>query len=108
MDNLHHKTVKKFSLDGNIHDESAIWRLKNEYLRLITMEMRLSGYVPRLDINPDFTIDYIEEKQYFEFKLSMYGVFVGKKKSEWILGIDEQRVIYTQTSKSSVSSSEAA
>jgi hypothetical protein len=105
MDNLHHKTVKKFSFDGNIHDESAIWRLKNEYLRLITMEMRLSGYVPRLDINPDFTIDYIEEKEYFEFKLSMYGVFVGKKKSEWILGIDEQRVIYTQTSRSSVSSS---
>lgn len=108
MDNLHHKTIKRFSLDGTIHDESAIWRLKNEYIRLITMEMRLTGYVPRLDMYPDFTIDYIEEKQHFIFKLSMYGVFVGKKKSEWILGIDEQMVIYTQTSKSNVSSSGVA
>ena len=108
MENLHHKAIKKFSLDGNIHDDSAIWRLKNEYLRLLTMEMRLSGYVPRLDMIPDFTVDYIEEKQYFTFKLSMYGVYVGKKKSEWILGIDGQRVVYTQTSRSSVSSSEVA
>ncbi len=67
--------------------------------------MRLSGYVPRLDINPDFTIYYNEEKEYFEFILSMYGVHVGKKKSEWIIGVDETRMVYTQKSKSNEFSS---
>jgi hypothetical protein len=106
MQNLHHKPVKRFNLEGTIHDESAIGRLKNEYIRLLTVEMRLNGYVPRLDINPDFTIYYNNEKQYFEFILSVYGVYVGKRKSEWIEGVDETRAISTPKSKSSVSSSE--
>ena len=104
MDAFHHKPLKKFSLDGNIHDDSAIWRLKTEYIGLLTTEMRLSGYVPRLDINADFTIEYNEQKQHFTFELSLYGIYVGKRKSEWITGIDETKVIYTQKNRSSESS----
>jgi hypothetical protein len=99
MDSFHHKPIKRFYLEGNIYDDSAIARLKIEYAKLLETEMKLSGYVPRLDINPDFTLNYNEKKQYFEFKLSIYGVFVGKKKSEWIIGIDEARVIYTPQNK---------
>lgn len=104
MDSFHHKPLKKFSLDGIIHDDSAMWRLKTEYIALLTMEMKILGYVPRLDINADFTVEYNEAKEYFEFELTMYGIYVGKRKSEWITGIDETRVIYTQKSKSSESS----
>jgi hypothetical protein len=99
MLNLHHKSIKKFSLDGSIHDDSAIARLRNEYCRLLITEMRLSGYAPRLDINADFTLNYNEEKKYFEFKLSLYGIYIGKKQSEWILGINETKPIYTQENK---------
>ena len=62
--------------------------------------MRLSGYVPRLDIDPDFTIEYIAEKEYFKFRLTAYAVYIGKKKSECILGIDGVTLIPTQKSKS--------
>lgn len=93
MDNLHHKPIKKFNLKGNIYDDSALIRLRDEYGRLLITEMRISGYVPRLDITQDFTIEYNKDKQYFEFELTLYGVYVGKKKSEWILGIDETRVV---------------
>lgn len=99
MDNLHHKPLKRFHLQGMIYDDSAIYRLRFEYAKLLTLEMRLSGYVPRLDINQDFTIEYNEQAKYFEFELSIYGVYVGKKKSEWISGIDETRVIYTQPNR---------
>ena len=34
MVRYHHKQIKKFNLNGVIHDESAIGRLKNEYIRL--------------------------------------------------------------------------
>ncbi len=100
MANYHHKPIKKFNLDGIIHDESAIYRLKNEYVRLLTTEMRLAGYVPRLDIDIDFTIDYNEIKQYFEFELSLYGIFTGRKQSEWIQGIDGTKAILIQKNKS--------
>jgi hypothetical protein len=108
MDNFHHKPIKRFSLDGNIHDDAALMRLRIEYTKLIITEMKLSGYVPRIDINPDFTIRYNEQKQYFEFKLSIYGVYVGKKKSEWIVGIDEAKAIYIPQSKSKESLREQA
>jgi hypothetical protein len=101
MNTLHHKPIKMFQLDGQIHDDAAIGRLKQEYLRLLASEMRLNGYVPRLDIDPDFTIQFNKVTEYFEFKLTTYGVYVGKKKSEWILGIDGIMVVATQANKSS-------
>lgn len=104
MPQFHHKTIKKFDLDGQIHDECAVPRLKNEYVRLLCMQMKSEGYVPRIDIDPDFTVDYVEEKEIFKFKLSVYGVYVGKRSSEWIAGIDGYKAIYTQQSKSSESS----
>lgn len=103
MVNLHHKPIKRFSIDGNIHDDSAIVRLRDEYSRLVSTEMRLSGYVPRLDIIEDFTIKYNERSQCFEFVLSMYGIYVGRKQSEWITGIDGTKVVYTQKTKSNES-----
>ena len=106
MANLHHKVIKKFDLDGNIYDDSAISRLKTEYVRLIVSEMRISGYVPRFDIDPDFTIRYNEKAEIFEFKLSIYGIYVGKKKAKWIIGLDGTAVIFTQKSKLSEFSQE--
>jgi len=100
MSNYHHKAIKRFNLSGIIHDESAIERLRAEYKRLIILEMRLNGYVPRLDIDIDFTIDYNENKKYFEFEISVHGVYAGKRKSEWIAGIDVNKPIYIQKNKS--------
>ena len=103
MGNLHHKPIKKFNLDGNIHDESAIGRLKQQYIHFLSTEMKLLGYAVRLDIGPDFTIEYNEEKEIFNFILSMYGTYVGKRQSEWITGIDGT-VTYIQENKSVESS----
>jgi hypothetical protein len=99
MDNLHHKPIKSFSLDGNIYDDSAIARLKTEYIKLLLIEMKTMGYAPRLDIDPDFTIRYNEKVQIFEFKLTTYGTYVGKKKIKWITGLDGTKVISTQKNK---------
>ena len=90
---------------GTIGDDADIWRLKYEFIRLVEMDMRSAGYVPRIDINPDFTLDYNHEKDYFEFSISIYGIYLGKRRSQWITGVDETRIIYTQKSKSEESSS---
>jgi hypothetical protein len=108
METIHHRPIKRFGISGLIKDDSSIVRLRAEYSKLIDTEMRIAGYVPRLDLSEDFTIKYNHKKEYFEFKLSIYAVYVGKKKSEWILGIDETRVISMTKSKSGVLSREAA
>jgi len=99
MENLHHKPIKRFNLEGDILDEAFTPRLKTEYIKLLLLEMRLSGYVPRIDIDPDFTIEYNNRIEIFTFKLSLHGVYVGKKKSEWIIGIDGTQVISTAQNK---------
>lgn len=104
MVNAHHKSIKRFSMNGVIHDDSAIGRLKIEYTRLIQQEMKLAGYAVRLDIDPDFTIKYNKNTETFTFKISVYGSYVGKKKIECVVGIDGTQVIYTQPNKSNESS----
>jgi hypothetical protein len=108
METMHHKPIRKFGISGLIKDDSSIVRLRTEYSKLIDTEMRAAGYVPRLDLSEDFTIKFNHTKEYFEFKLSVYAVYVGKKKSEWILGIDETRVISMTKSKLGVFSREVA
>jgi hypothetical protein len=100
MINVHHKPIKRFQLDGTIHDDSAIPRLRTEYLRLLNTEMRLAGYVPKIEIDPDFTISYNETREIFEFTLSVYGIYLGKKQAEWIRGIDGTRVVPIQKNRS--------
>jgi hypothetical protein len=106
VEKFHHRPIKKFNLNGVIHDDSAIGRLKGEYIRLLVSEMRLSGYVPKFEIDPDFTIDFNETKKYFEFEITLYGIYVGKRKSEWIAGIDGNKAIYIQKSRSNEFSQE--
>ena len=103
MSSVHHKPIKKFYLEGIIADDSMVGRLKQEYIRILTVEMRLAGYIQRLDIDPDFTIGYNEQRNVFEFQLTVYGVYVGRKKSECLAGIDGTRLISIQTNKSSES-----
>ena len=105
MDKIYHRPIKRFGLDGKIHDDADLIRLKQEYLKLVLLQMRLAGYVPKFDIDTDYTLDYNEQKNYFEFELSIYGIYVGKKKSNWILGIYKNHVLYYRQSKQNESSS---
>jgi hypothetical protein len=100
MNNYHHRPIRKFNLSGIIQDDASIPRLRDEYTRLVLSEMRLSGYVPRLDIDEDFTIDYNDRRSTFEFELTIYGVYTGRRKSEWIVGIDKAQAVYIAQSKS--------
>ena len=65
--------------------------------------MKLNGYAPRLDIDPNFTIYYNQDKDYFEFILSVYGTYIGRKKTECTEGIDGTMLVPTQKSKSNES-----
>jgi hypothetical protein len=82
-----HKRIERFSLEGEIFDDSHISRLKDQYVFMIINGMRNKGYVPRYDIDIDFNISY--NGKTFDFKLSVYGVYVGKGKAKCILGIDK-------------------
>lgn len=97
-----HKRIKRFELTGQILDDNFIPRMKHEYVRLIKETMRESGYAIRLDIEPDWTISYTGN--HYEFILSVYGSYIGKRNAACIDGLDKNRPIYTHQNKSGESS----
>jgi hypothetical protein len=99
VEHLHHKSIKTFTVDGIIKDDAAIGRLRLEIERLQILQMRELGYVPRLDIDPQFTIQYNNTKEYFEFILTLYGTYLGKKKSQCIMGIDGTLLVPTHKNR---------
>jgi len=87
------RNIKTFWINGVIKDDSDIIRLREMYERLLTEEMRSKGYVPVLDLDPQFSLKYNSDKDEYTFNLEMYGVFVGKKKSREIEGFSGQQFI---------------
>jgi len=97
---FHHKSIKKFSIEGEILDDSLIARLKDEYSRLLISQMKIANHVPRIDIEPDITIKYNNKRKVFTFKITIYGVNVGRENIECIQAVDKTVPIYIQKSKS--------
>ena len=93
-----HKNIKRFQINGEIYDEAAIPRIKEQYIDLLKFMMKHKGYVIRYDIDPGFTVEYTGKG--FKFLLSIYGVFVGKRKSQCLSGIDKNKAISLPTQKS--------
>ena len=87
------RNIKSFYINGTINSDSDIARLKEMYEKLLLDEMRTKGYVPVLDIDPQFAIKYNHEKDNYNFHLEMHGVFVGKRKSWEIEGFSGQNYI---------------
>lgn len=102
MKNFIHRSIKRFHLDGQIYDDALIPRLQTEYINILNTQMKLQGYAPRLDIDPQFTIEYNGKS--YNFRLSVYGTFVGRKNAQCIQGLDGSKPVYTQKNKSGTSS----
>jgi hypothetical protein len=97
MENFIHRPIKRFSIDGSIYDDSYVPRLRDQYEMILRSKMRNKGFCRRMDIDAEFTLEYTGKG--YEFELSLYGVYVGKRKAQWIEGLLGTRPIYIQESK---------
>jgi len=85
-------------MKGTYYDEANTDRLKDEYILLLNRQMRDNGYAPRVDIDPDFTLEYDSVNNEWKFQLSVYGVFVGKKKAKEVSSLYGYRPSYMEVS----------
>jgi hypothetical protein len=85
------RTIKAFLIGGVIKDDSSIGKSRLMYERVLLQDMRDRGYVPVLDLEPQFSIKYNELKDSYSFNLEMFGVYVGKKKAQEIEGFSGQQ-----------------
>jgi hypothetical protein len=75
--------------------------MKEQYIKLLSESMKDEGYVQRIDIDPDWSVSY--EDNHYEFILSVYGSYIGKREAACIDGLDKNRPLYTPQNKLSES-----
>jgi len=88
--------IKHFSESGIAIDQEAILRIRKEIEDHIVDTMRLKGWVPVIDLLPQLYWEYDSVKEHFKFDIVIYGTFVGKKRSQEILGVLDSRPIFME------------
>jgi hypothetical protein len=82
-----HEEIKRFPLEGIITDKLDVVQHKDRMVHFIESDMRERGYVPDLDKEPHYNQSYDAREGHFTFKLSVYGIYVGKEQSWSIAGM---------------------
>lgn len=87
------RNIRNFLISGVIKSDKDIVRIRENYERLLVQQMRDKGYIPVLDIMPQFSIKYNEAKDEYGFLLTMYGIYLGKSKALKFEGFSGQGLI---------------
>lgn len=80
--------IKDFSIEGTYDDDAKILMVREKFEMLLEDQMRSKGSVPVLNIHPKWYTSWDAEREVYHFELIMYGVYVGKRKQEDIIGWD--------------------
>lgn len=99
-----HDEIRKFYLEGIMLDANVV-ETRERLVRHLESMMRDYGYVPSVDNEEQFTLDWDGEQNQFKFKLTVYGVMVGKERAWELSGMTSGKEIprYTPLPKSSQS-----
>lgn len=82
---IHHQEIS-----GRYKDDAKILEIKSKYENILEEQLRSKGYVPVLNINPQWHTSWDREAQVYEFVMVMYGVYVGKNKAKTTVGWDSE------------------
>ena len=90
-----HQNIKRFQIAVEFLDDSDMIRIKKQYDNLLIEQMRESGYIKVLDIDPAFSVEF--DGQTWKFLMTIHGVYVGKKKAWQLEGITQGKLIARST-----------
>lgn len=90
-----HDEITRYSREGEIDDNNLV-ESKSRLVHDLEIEMRDDGYVPALDLDPQFTLDYRPETGTFNYALTVYGISIGEQ-SWQVAGIMSGKTIMKYT-----------
>jgi len=89
-------------MDGKVMSSTAFSRVQSMYMKILEEQMREAGYVPRLELGMEWTT--VRLKEHYEFEISVYGSYVGRKSAWSIEGIDQGKPVSIHPNKQKGSS----
>lgn len=87
-----HKQIKKYSIEGTTEEHRLI-KTREDMIRVLEMQAQDDGCLPHLEINPVYTVSYNEHDETFSFQLSIYAVYVGRKKALEYEGFSHNKAV---------------
>lgn len=91
-----HDDIKRFFQEGTTQDGNLVTE-KERLVRFTETSMREDGFVPVLDLEPQFTLDYDPTAETFAFSLSVWGSYVGKEEAWRVDGLMGGKTIMKST-----------
>ena len=92
---MNHKPIKRFQVRVEFLDDSDMVRIKHQYESMLTHQMRDKGYLRVLDIDTNFSVEF--DGSTWVFLMTLYGVYVGKKKAWHSEAITQGKLIPRNT-----------
>ena len=77
-----HEPIVGFSEEGTLKDDSKIIETQQVMSKILADRLYSTGYLPVIDVDVQWTTHRNEEEDWYEFKITMYGVFVGSERSK--------------------------
>lgn len=77
-----HEQIVGFSETGTLKDDSKIVETQQTMSKILADRIYSSGYLPVIDVDVQWTTHRNEEDDCYEFKITMYGVYVGEERSK--------------------------
>jgi hypothetical protein len=78
---MKHKNIRRFTIDGVLKKDSDIPRIRAQYESLLVHDLRANGYIPVLDLDTQWATEYDIDGDTWKFTLSVYGIYLGKKRA---------------------------
>jgi len=88
-----HEEIKRFGHEGVVAEGVDVVEFKSQQIRWVENSMRVEGYVPALDIEAQYTQQYDPKNNFFTFKISVYGLYVGEGAACEAAGVMNGRTI---------------
>jgi hypothetical protein len=86
-----HKRIKRFQIEFCSVDDTQIIKMKDLSEKTLVTQMRDSGYIRVLDIDPTLNIEF--NGTTFRYLMTIHGVYVGKKQAWQLEGITQNKLI---------------
>lgn len=94
-----HDDIKTFTLEGELADSNLVQE-KDRLVEFLEGQIRDLGSVPVLDLEPQFTLEYLPKSETYEFTLTIYGVPIEGEDDAWSLaGMMNGKIIPKDTQK---------
>lgn len=88
------RKIHRFVVDGRAQDEMYIFNNRVHFERELENGMRLKGYVRVLDLDSVLEVAYHPDLEFFTYKVTVYGSYVGKQKAVQAVGMQGDDIIY--------------